>query len=89
MMIKSFLIWNNLIYIIVVLSLLLLLTMVILLYVFKFKRGENNEEDKYFISKDRIEMIKEKYKSLEKIKKMKKVTKEDVENFYKSQSDNN
>ena len=43
----------------------------------------------YFISKDRVDMIKEKYKALEKIKKLKKVTKEDVENFYRSQKDDN
>ena len=47
----------------------------------------NNIEEKNEISIDRVNNIKDKYKAIESIKKMKKATKEDVEKFYKSQID--
>lgn len=57
---------------------------------FKFFRKKfslkSSLDDCNEISPDRVKIIKEKYKSIEKMRKMKKVTKEDVENFYRSQS---
>lgn len=55
----------------------------------KNEKKENNKEKEelYIISQERINIIKEKYKSTQVIKKVKSATKEDVEAFYKSQID--
>lgn len=47
-----------------------------------------NEKENELISKERIDNIKDKIKKTSKIKSVKQATKKDVEEFYKSQKEN-
>lgn len=72
-------------YIIIGVILILVISIVCFIVVRKRHNVSNKNENKNEISMDRVNAIKEKYKAIEKIKKMKRITKEDVEKFYKSQ----
>ena len=73
----------------VLVAILLLALVVFAIYLvvknIKLKKTDEVLENYNTISQERIDNIKNKYKAIENIKKIKRATKEDVEAFYKSQ----